>query len=122
MPRDYVYVCPNGHEERRYRNARRCRLCGALVARRDYPTPHRATDLRPGLLAFAAEMDLLLIRAYGRQSGSQSNCGALVRCLRADLEELCEALICGDRDVIRSKATDMACLVVMIADVTGALR
>ncbi len=121
MPRDYVYVCPNGHEERRYRNARRCRLCGALVARRDFPTPHRAIDLRPEVLAFAAEMERNL-RANDNKGGWRGmRIGPLVRRLREETEELCEALILGDRPAIRSEAADVGNIAMMIADVSGAL-
>lgn len=43
MPSHYLYYCTNGHEEMRYRNAQKCRICGAEVDRRDAPTPDLST-------------------------------------------------------------------------------
>lgn len=33
MPNYYDHACENGHQTRAYRNARKCRVCGAAIKR-----------------------------------------------------------------------------------------
>lgn len=47
MPSHYLYRCPNGHEELRYRNARLCRECHTPVTRVDEtPAQPKLRDVR----------------------------------------------------------------------------
>lgn len=47
MPTHYVFVCEQGHETRRYRNAQRCKICGLPITRKQVElTTEQARTLR----------------------------------------------------------------------------
>lgn len=47
MPSHYTFVCEQGHETRRYRNAQRCKICGLPITRKQIElTPEQASTLR----------------------------------------------------------------------------